>query len=126
MRISGVNIQDKKHLDVALTSIYGIGRKRAQNILDSVGVGYSKKATELTQDQENKIRKLIVETEKVEGDLKREVSGNIKRLKDIKAYRGVRHLINLPVRGQRTKTNARSRKGARKTMGSGKVKLQKK
>jgi len=119
MRILGITLADNKRIEIALTALYGIGRSRAQSILDQAKIGYSIKAKEITPEQENAIRK-IIETVKVEGDLKREVSGNIKRLKDIKSYRGTRHQKGLPSRGQRTKTNSRTRRGnTRKTMGTG-------
>src|SRR3989344_4589206 len=106
MRIAGITIPDNKRLEIGLASVYGIGRSRAKDILDKSKVAYGKKASELTPEEENSIRK-IVETLKIEGDLKREVSSNIKRLKDIKSYRGTRHAKRLPSRGQRTKTNSR-------------------
>lgn len=124
MRILGINIPDKR-LEMALTALYGVGRKRSQTILQQAGVEFGKKTSELTTEEENKIRS-IVESFKLEADLKREVSGNIKRLKDIKSYRGSRHARKLPARGQRTKTNARTLKGAKKTMGSGRKKETKK
>ena len=126
MRISGITIPDNKRLEIALTSIYGIGRNLAQEILDELGIPHGKRATELTSDEENTLRKRV-ESEKIEGELKRIVSANVKRLKDIKAYRGLRHLKSLPSRGQRTKTNSRTRRGnVRKTMGSGRKKVEKK
>ena len=119
MRILGINIPDDKRLEVGLTALYGIGRPLAKTILVKAKIKEGVKAKDLTVDQENEIRKFI-EAYKVEGDLKREVAGNIKRLKDIKAYRGLRHARSLPVRGQRTKTNSRTRRGnVRKTMGTG-------
>lgn len=119
MRILGISLPDEKHIDIALTSLYGIGRSRAQSILKDANVAFDKKAKDVTADEENAIKKAM-ETLKFEGDLKREVSANIKRLKDIKAYRGVRHMRSLPVNGQRTKTNSRTRRGnSRKTMGTG-------
>jgi small subunit ribosomal protein S13 len=122
MRILGINIPNEKRLEIGLTALYGIGIPRARKILDSVDVPRSKKGSELTADEENKIRK-VVEELKIEGNLKREVSANIKRLKDIKAYRGVRHMRKLPVKGQRTKTNSRTVRGnVRKTMASGRRK----
>ncbi len=124
MRILGINIPDRR-LEMALTALYGIGRKRSQTILQQAGVEFSKKTSELTSDEENKIRN-IVESFKLEADLKRETSGNIKRLKDIKSYRGMRHARRLPARGQRTKTNSRTLKGPKKTMGSGRKKETKK
>lgn len=125
MRILGINIPDEKRLEIALTVLYGIGRLRAQEILAKAGVDFGMKANKLTPDQENKIRS-IIESYKIEGDLKREVANNIKRLKDIKSYRGSRHAKRLPARGQRTKTNARTLKGPKKTMGSGRKKEEKK
>jgi len=126
MRISGITIPDNKRLEIGLTSVFGIGRPLAHKILDNAKIDYSKTAKELNDDEENAIRK-IIESFTIEGDLKREVSGNIKRLKDIKAYRGTRHAKRLPARGQRTKTNSRTIRGnVRKTMGSGKKKVDKK
>ncbi len=126
MRISGITIPDTKRLEYALTAIYGIGLARSRQILDTAKVAHDKKGPAVTAEEENRIRK-AVESFKIEGDLKREVSGNIKRLKDIKSYRGTRHLKGLPSRGQRTKTNSRTRRGnVRKTMGSGKRKTEKK
>lgn len=125
MRIAGITIPEKKRLEVALTAVYGIGRPRAKMILNKLGIDIGKKVEELTQDEEKDIRK-EVESFKIEGDLRRDAQLNIKRLKDIKAYRGVRHLRHLPVRGQRTKTNNRTVRGnTRKTMGSGKRKVEK-
>jgi small subunit ribosomal protein S13 len=119
MRILGINIPEEKRIEIGLTAVYGIGRPLAQTILDKAGVARSLKPKDITVPQENDIRK-IIETMKLEGDLKREVAGNIKRLKDIKANRGLRHARSLPVRGQRTKTNSRTRRGnVRKTMGTG-------
>lgn len=113
-------------MEIALTAIYGIGRSRARHILQQTQVDAGKKPKDLTVDQENAIRKHI-ESFKIEGDLKREVAANVKRLKDIKTYRGARHARHLPARGQRTKTNSRTVRGnVRKTMGSGKRKEEKK
>ena len=125
MRILGINIPDNKRLEIGLTALYGVGRSRAHDILTKAKVEFGKKSKDLNVDQENDIRK-IVEAYKIEGDLKREVAGNIKRLKDVKSYRGSRHTKRLPSRGQRTKTNARTLKGAKKTMGSGRKKETKK
>ncbi len=125
MRILGITIPDDKRLEIALTAIYGIGRSRAQKILKDSKIDFGALAKDLSTDSENEIRK-HVEEYKLEGDLKREVSGNIKRLKDIKAYRGTRHAKRLPARGQRTKTNSRTLKGVKKTMGSGRKKADKK
>ncbi len=125
MRIAGITIPDTKHLALALTEVYGIGRSRAQVVLEESGVAPMKYAKDLSAAEEQKIRSLI-EAYTIEGDLRRDVTGNIKRLKDIKAYRGVRHMKGLPTRGQRTKTNSRTVRGnTRKTMGSGKRKLEK-
>ena len=125
MRIVGVNIPEKKHLRVALTAVHGIGQSRAANILENLSINPTSKVEDLSTDQETAIRKKIEEYT-VEGDLRRAVAQNIKRLKDIQTLRGHFHNVGLPVRGQRTKTNARTRKGPVKTMGSGRVKLQKK
>jgi len=125
MRVLGITIPENKRIDIALTAVFGVGRSRAVAILLKAGIPANKKAPELTTEEENSIRK-IVESFKLEGDLKREVSSNIKRLKEIKCYRGTRHIKRLPVRGQRTKTNARTLKGAKKTMGSGRKKADKK
>ncbi len=126
MRILGITIPEEKRLEIGLTAIYGIGRPKAKEILESAGVDYGKKPKEVTSDEENKIRKLIEEC-KVEGDLKREIATNIKRLKDVMSYRGTRHIKRLPVRGQRSKTNSRTVRGnVRKTMGSGRTKVDKK
>ncbi len=125
MRISGITIPDNKRLEIGLTAIYGIGRVRALSILKEAKVDSGKKAKEVTPLEENKIR-AIIETFKTEGDLKRIVSQNIKRLKDIKSYRGSRHTKRLPARGQRTKTNSRTIRGnVRKTMSSGRRKVEK-
>jgi small subunit ribosomal protein S13 len=126
MRISGITLPDEKRIEIALTFIYGIGRPLAQKILTAAKVEFGKKSKELTPAEENEIRK-IIEQYKIEGDLKREIGANIKRLKDIKAYRGVRHMRHLPVNGQRTKTNSRTVRGnVRKTMGSGRKAVEKK
>ncbi len=122
MRILGITIPNNKHLDVGLTALYGIGISRARKILKEVGIDPIVKADTLTVDQENAIRK-VIETMSIEGSLKREISSNIKRLKDIKSYRGIRHMRRLPVNGQRTKTNSRTIRGnVRKTMASGRRK----
>ena len=114
-----MTLPEEKRIEIGLTVMYGIGRSRAHSILDQAKVPYGLKPKEVTVEQENAIRKAI-EGLKIEGDLKREVAGNIKRLKDIKSYRGSRHAKGLPSRGQRTKTNSRTRRGnVRKTMGTG-------
>lgn len=125
MRILGITIPDNKRLEIGLTSLYGVGRPRAHTILAKAGIDYGKRPKDLSTEEESTIRE-IVESHKIEGDLKREVSGNIKRLKDIGAYRGSRHSKRLPARGQRTKTNSRTLKGAKKTMGTGRRKVDKK
>ncbi|MBP9802871.1 MAG: 30S ribosomal protein S13 [Candidatus Pacebacteria bacterium] len=122
MRILGITVPNEKRLEIGLTCLYGIGISRARKILDQVGIDHGKKAKDLTADEENKIR-TIVEGITIEGNLKREISANIKRLKDIKTHRGVRHMKRLPVRGQRTKTNSRTVRGnVRNTMASGRRK----
>jgi small subunit ribosomal protein S13 len=126
MRIQGITIPDDKQLEFALTAIYGIGRSRAKSILSKVGIDSTKKPTDLSSDDENKIRE-IIEKIKIEGELKREISSNIKRMKDIGSYKGSRHNKKLPARGQRTKTNSRTVRGnVRKTMGSGRKSVEKK
>ena len=122
MRILGITVPNEKRLEIGLTVIYGIGIPSARRILDQVGIDRGKRAKDLSEEEENKIR-LVIEKILIEGNLKREISANIKRLKDIKSYRGIRHVKRLPVRGQRTKTNSRTIRGnVRKTMASGKRK----
>lgn len=124
MRIAGITIPDNKRLQYGLTALYGVGPSRAKAVCAAAGIDPDRKASELSTEEENKIRTQL-ETIKIEGDLKREVAGNIKRLKDILSYRGTRHMRGLPVRGQRTKTNSRTRRGnVRKTMGSGRRKTE--
>lgn len=126
MRIMGITIPDEKRLEVGLAVLYGVGRPLAKRILHDAKIDPGKKPKDLNLQEENEIRKLV-EGYTIEGDLKREVSANIKRLKDIKCYRGMRHSRSLPTRGQRTKTNSRTRRGnVRKTMGTGKRKVEKK
>ena len=112
-RVGGINIPDNKHVDVSLTHVYGIGRKTAQDICDKLKIKYSKKVSELSEEQLDKIRDELKNFQ-IEGDLRREINFNIKRLMDLGTNRGIRHRKRLPVRGQRTKTNARTRKGPRK------------
>lgn len=120
VRIAGVTLPNDKRIEVALTYIYGIGLVKAQNILAKAKLSPEIRTKDLTEDQANQLRVLIEKNERVEGDLRREVSSNIKRLKDIGSYRGLRHSRNLPTRGQRTKTNSRTSRGNRRqTMGSG-------
>ncbi len=114
-RIAGVNVPDNKHAEVALTAIYGIGRPRARKVCAAVGIMGSTKIKDLTEDQLEKIRGELARFT-LEGDLRRQVSISIKRLGDLACYRGIRHRRGLPVRGQRTKTNARTRKGPRKAI----------
>jgi len=116
-RIAGVDLPREKRVEVGLTYIYGIGRTTAQKILSKAGVNPDTRIKDLTEDEINKLREVIDKEHKVEGDLRREVSLNIKRLMEIACYRGVRHRRGLPVRGQRTKTNARTRKGPSRTVG---------
>ncbi len=125
MRIAGVTVPDDKQLSYALPLIYGIGPVRAKEILTKAGIPFTKKGSELTSDEEQKVRSLA-EAFTIEGELRREISQNIKRLKDIRSARGMRHERGLPVRNQRTKTNSRTRRGnVRKTMGSGRRTLEK-
>ena len=112
-RIAGVNIPENKHVEISLTHIFGIGRKTAQDICDKLKIKYSKKVSELSEEQLDKIRDELKNFQ-IEGDLRREINFNIKRLMDLGCYRGIRHRKGLPLRGQRTKTNARTRKGPRK------------
>ena len=115
-RISGVNIPTQKRVEIALTYIFGIGLSSSQKILDQAGVNPEMRVKDMSEDEVNKIRKIITDDFAVEGDLRREVSMNIKRLTDLGCYRGLRHRKGLPVRGQRSKTNARTRKGPRRTV----------
>jgi small subunit ribosomal protein S13 len=115
-RIAGVDLPKNKRVVIGLTSIYGIGKSLSQRILKSAEVNEDKKVADLTDDEVNKLRNIITSEIKVEGSLKTEIQTNIKRLMDIGSYRGKRHRRGLPVRGQRTKTNARTRKGKRKTV----------
>jgi len=115
-RIAGVDLPRNKRMEVALTYIYGIGRSSAKKILAEAGVDPDTKSDDLTDEQITRIRQIIDQKYKVEGDLRREVSMNIKRLMDLGCYRGLRHRRGLPVRGQRTRTNARTRKGPRRAL----------
>lgn len=126
MRIVGVNIPDNKKVDIALTYIYGIGQFRARQIIDKGKIDSSKRAKDLTPEELAKIKTLIEDSFKVEGELRQSLRQNINRLKNIKSYRGSRHMKRLPARGQRTKTNSRTIRGnVRVTAGSGKRKLTK-
>ena len=117
-RIAGIDIPREKRVEVALTYIYGIGLSTSQKILKQTSINPDTRVRDLTEDQVNRLREVIDRTFKVEGDLRREVALNIKRLIEIGSYRGMRHRRNLPVRGQRTKTNARQRRGPKKTVGA--------
>ena len=125
MRIAGVTVPDGKRLEIALTAIYGVGRPRALSTLKSLSIDPGKRSNQLSPKEETALREAI-EKFKIEGELRRDISGNIRRLRDIKAYRGTRHQKKLPARGQRTKTNSRTVRGnVRKTMTSGRRKLEK-
>ena len=119
-RIAGVNLPNQKRLEIGLTYIFGIGQPTAQKICDALGLSRDTKVRDLTEDEVAKLRDYIDQHTQVEGDLRRERTQAIKRLSEIGAYRGLRHRRNLPARGQRTKTNARTRKGPKKTVGRGK------
>ena len=121
-RIAGVDLPREKRVEIGLTYIYGIGRPTSLAILEKAGINPDTRIKDLTEDEAGKIRKIIDEEYLVEGDLRREVSLNIKRLMEIGSYRGIRHRRGLPVRGQNTKTNARTRKGPKKTVGRKKKK----
>ena len=116
-RIAGIDIPREKRVEVALTYIYGIGLPTSQKILAQANINPDTRVRDLTEDQVNRLREIVDRRYKVEGDLRREVAMNIKRLGEIGSYRGLRHRRNLPVRGQRTKTNARQRRGPKKTVG---------
>jgi small subunit ribosomal protein S13 len=124
MRISGITIPESKHLEYGLTAVYGVGHSRALSILKELSIDPYKTVKDLSTEEENAIREKV-ESFSIEGELKREVTSSIKRLKDIQSYRGSRHIKHLPARGQRTKTNSRTLKGVKKTMGSGRRKLEK-
>ena len=117
MRVVGVNIPEEKRVDIALTYIYGIGRSNVYRVLETATVEPSKRLKDLSEEELGRIQKAI-ETYKIEGDLRAELASNIKRLKEIGAYRGVRHAKNLPARGQRTRSNARTKRGKRVTIGA--------
>ena len=117
MRIAGITIPDQKRIDIALTYLFGVGRGNVQAILKAADVDITKKAGTLSEAEINRIQK-VLEGEKIEGDLRTEISANVKRLKDIGSYRGIRHSRNLPSRGQRTRSNARTKRGKRVTIGA--------
>jgi len=120
VRIAGITLPNDKRIEVALTYIFGIGRNRSNEILKKTNINPSIRTKDLNEEQVNKLRLVVEKEYKIEGDLKREIMSNIKRLKEINSYRGLRHMKNLPVRGQRTKTNSRTVRGnVRRTMGSG-------
>ncbi len=117
-RIAGVDLPRNKRIEIALTYIYGIGLSRAKEIIAGTGIDPDKRVKDLTEEEVARLREYIEANYKVEGDLRREVAMNIKRLIDMGTYRGLRHKMGLPVRGQRTRTNARTRKGPRRTVGA--------
>jgi small subunit ribosomal protein S13 len=119
MRIAGVDIPNDKKIGISLSYIYGVGRNNAKNILEALNINAQKRTKELSEAEVDKIRDYLDKNIKIEGDLRSEIAQNIKRLKEIGTYRGLRHSRNLPVRGQRTKTNARTKRGRRVTVGSG-------
>ena len=119
MRISGIDIPNNKKIGASIAYIYGVGRSNAKVILEKSGINPERRTNDLNQDEIEKIRQYLDKNIKIEGDLRSEVSQNIKRLREIGSYRGLRHSKNLPVRGQRTKTNARTKRGRRVTVGSG-------
>lgn len=126
-RIAGVAIPENKKIIISLSYVYGIGRPLAAKIIKSVNIDPNKRAVQLTNEELNRLRDFVEKNYKIEGDLKRIIQGNIKRLKEIGSYRGLRHSKSLPVRGQRTKTNSRTRRGnVRKTVGSGRKKASEK
>ncbi len=125
MRLIGINIPDNKRIEIALTYIYGIGRFLANKILKSAKVDFNKRAKNLTAEEINRLKEIIEKNYKIEGELRQTTKQNIARLKEIQCYRGIRHLKRLPVRGQRTRTNSRTIRGnVRKTVGSGKRKME--
>ena len=121
-RIANINIPENKRIEVALTYIYGIGRNISKKILEQAQIKSNIKTSELSEEEVNKLREIIEKNYRVEGELKSEINLNIKRLKEINCYKGERHKRNLPVRGQRTKTNARTKRGKKVTVGSGRKK----
>jgi len=117
-RIAGIDIPTNKRVDISLTYIFGVGRTNAKKILAEAGIDAAKRVSELTEHEVNKLNAVVANSYKVEGDLRREVQQNIRRLMEIRCYRGIRHQRGLPVRGQRTRTNSRTRKGPKKTVGT--------
>ncbi len=123
LRIASVNLPDNKRIEIALTYLYGIGRPTSRKILDSLGIDIDTRTKDLSEKDANRLRETIEKSHRIEGELRHQVKMNIKRLKEIGSYRGIRHAKSLPVRGQRTKTNTRTVRGnVRKTMGSGRKK----
>ncbi len=118
VRIIGVDLPENKKVDIALTYLYGIGRSNVKIVMEKTGIDNRKRVKDLTEEEIGKIQKFIEENFKVEGDLREEIAQNIKRLKEIGSYRGIRHAKGLPVRGQRTRSNARTKRGKRKTVGA--------
>lgn len=125
-RIAGIELPPNKHIEIALLSIYGIGRSRSQDILKKAKVSFDTRVKDLSEDEVQRIRKTLQEEGHIEGDLRKEIAMNIKRLEDIGCYRGIRHRVRLPVRGQRTHTNSRTRKGPKRHAVAGKKKAVKK
>lgn len=125
-RIAGINIPNEKRIEIALTSVYGVGLSLSQKLCSDLGINPDTRTKDVDEASLEKIRQYIIKNIRVEGDLRTEVSQNIKRLKEINCYRGLRHSHNLPTRGQRTKTNARTKRGKKVTMGSGRRTLEKK
>ncbi|MCJ7740728.1 30S ribosomal protein S13 [Candidatus Microgenomates bacterium] len=117
-RIAGIDLPDHKRTDIALTYLYGIGRRNVVELLEKAQVDGAKRIKELTEEEKNRIQKILDKEYKIEGDLKTEIANTIKRLKEIGSYRGLRHIRGLPVRGQRTRTNARTKRGKRQTVGA--------
>ena len=126
LRIAGVNIPDEKRIEISLTYVYGVGPSTASKVLEALDISKQTRTKDLTEEEQNKIRDYVEKKFSVEGELKHKVRTNVKRLKEVGAYRGIRHQRGLPVRGQRTKTNSRTIRGnVRRTMGSGRVKTEK-
>jgi len=117
-RIAGVDLSDEKRIDVALTALYGVGRQNVKKLLQSAKIESGKKVKDLTEEEVSRLQKVVEANFKIEGDLRKEIQENIKRLKQIGCYRGKRHVANLPVRGQRTRNNARTKRGKRVTIGA--------
>lgn len=122
VRIAGINLADSKKVNMAITAIYGIGRSTNMQILETAKIDPNKRVADLTPEEENRLRIIVEKETVVEGDLRRDLALNVKRLREINSYRGSRHAKKLPVRGQRTKTNARTKRGKKVTMGSGRKK----